>query len=340
MSLQNQPRLSVVVVIVSDTASGQANAAALASCLESLLESELESVRAQAQQDAPPVEIIVPHSPVVEGLEAVQRRFPSVRFLAVGDLKNHTGQPGNREHHDELRARGLAQANGEVIALLEDHALVDRRWCSHISEAHRRSNAAAIGGSIGNSVDRPLNWAVYFCDFFRYQNPVTEGPSEFASDANCSYKKAALESIRPLWQEIFRETTVNSALQQQGETIELSPNIISYQNRHDLRLGAALMERVVWGRSYAAGRSCLVNAASRGIYAALAPVLPFVLTLRIARSAFSKRRHWEFLKAAPALVLLTVAWSLGEGAGYLTGRPASGGAPEGKALISSTKPAT
>jgi len=328
MTPRNPPRLSIVVVIVSDTVSGKATASQLANCLESL------STQRAAQEEVPSMEILVPHYTVVEGLDAVKRRFPDVRFLAVDDLKTYTGLPGNREHHDELRARGLAEASGEIIALLEDHARVDPQWCARISHAHRQAYAV-IGGAIENGLDLPLNWAVYFCDFFRYQNPLPEGPSGFASDANSSYKRSALESIRPIWQEVFHETAVNGTLLERGETIALSPGIVVYQNRQDLQTQAALRERFVWGRSYASTRSHLVSTASRVIYAALSPVLPLVLTLRIGRSAFSKNRGAEFLKAAPALVLLTAAWSFGEMAGYLTGTPSAGGSHAGKSLAKS-----
>ena len=42
--------------------------------------------------------------------------------------------------------------------------------------AHREYYAA-IGGAIENGVDRPLNWAVYYSDFGRYQNPFQSGES-------------------------------------------------------------------------------------------------------------------------------------------------------------------
>jgi len=324
MTLPEPPVLSVVVAIVSDTASGRADCSHLANCLESL----------RNQKNAPTMEIVVPHHLSVSGLVEVQERFPEVRFVPCEGLKTYTGTPGNREHHDELRARGLAVARGEIIALLEDHALADPNWAARMVEAHDQP-CAVIGGAIENGIDRPLNWAVYFCDFFRYQNPVSDGLSGFASDANSSYKRSALDMIRPVWQEIFHETAVNSTLLERGETIALSSGIIVHQNRQNLRFGPALTERFVWGRSYAATRSHLVGLGSRLVYAALSPVLPAVLTLRMARSAFAKGRGHDFLKALPAVVLLTVAWSFGEFMGYLTGRANSLGAQAGETLARS-----
>jgi hypothetical protein len=306
-----RPTLSVVVVIVSDTTDARSDAGHLTGCLEALAR----------QVGVPPMEIIVPYHPRVDGIDAARARFPEVEFIPVGDLRTYTGQGGSREHHDELRARGLAVARGEVVALLEDHARADPRWCARMVEAHRRQPAAAVGGAIENGIDRALNWAVYFCDFGRYQNPVPDGASPFASDANVSYRRSALEAIRPVWREIFHETAVNSALTARGDALALSPEIVVYQHRSGLRLGSALRERFIWGRSYAATRGRLAGRAKRAVYATLSPALPAVLLARMAANVARKGRlGGAFVRALPLTAMLTVSWSLGELVGYVTAR--------------------
>jgi hypothetical protein len=292
MNGTGNPHLSVVVAIVSDTAGRSGDV--------SLLE---KTLRALARQiDAPPMEIVVPYYPGISGIEKIQARFPDVVLIRVDDLKTFTGRGNSREHHDELRSRGLAAARAPLIALLEDHARPDPHWCARLVEAHQKS-FAAVGGAIENGVDRPLNWAVYFCDFGKYQNPVPAGETTMASDANVSYKRAALESIKPVWQEAFHETSVNWALRSRGEKLALSPAVVVYQDRGVLRLAGALRERFTWGRSYAAS------------------VLPGVLLMRMTANVVKKGRSvGPFLRALPYTVLLTVSWSWGEFAGYVTGR--------------------
>jgi hypothetical protein len=307
MSSAVKPVLSVVVAIVSDTTKQRADASHLAGCLEAL----------SCQSDPPSMEVIVPCSPDVDGIDALRARFPDVVFLPVADV--HTApEGGSREHHDVLRARGMAAASGDVIALLEDHARPDPRWAAAIVAAHH-AGYAAIGGAIENGIDRALNWAVYYCDFGRYQNPVPSGESLYASDANVSYKRAALEELRPLWQQTFREVVVNGQLISSGRKVALRPDIVVYQHRSDLRLADALRERYIWGRSYAMTRSELLTNARRLTYAALSPVLPGVMLYRLAVIAWSRRRHFrKFLSAAPAIAILLASWSLGEGVGYLS----------------------
>jgi hypothetical protein len=302
------PVVSVVVVIVSDTLATRAHAAHLEGCLAAL----------QQQVDAPAFEVIVPYHADTDGIDALRNDFRAVRFVAVYDPAVARREAGSREHHDILRARGLEAARGSLLALLEDHARPDPQWCANLAAAHRQSDAAAIGGAIENGIDRPLAWAVYYCDFARYQNPVPKGSSLLASDANTAYKRQALESVRPLWEQSFREGVVNSALVASGRTLALSSEAIVYQHRDDLTLGSALCERYVWGRSYARTRATLLTPLERIFYAIASPLLPPLLLFRMAATAWQRRRHFgKFVGAAPLAALLTCGWSAGECAGYI-----------------------
>src|SRR5829696_451375 len=302
------PALSVIVVIASDTISPRADISHLERCLEALAQ----------QQGSPPMEIIVPHHQGVDGIEELSGRFPAVVFLPVpGASIAHRGGGGGREHHDVLRAHGLKIATGAVITLLEDYARPDPTWAGSIIAAHRRSSAA-VGGAIENGIDRPLNWAVYFCDFGKYQNPLSPGPTPFASDINISYKRAALEAIRPLWNDSYREIVVNGALVERGDGLVLDPDIVVLHHRADLGLSFALRERFIWGRSYAVTRSMIVSDAKRYLYAALSLGLPVLLLARMAHTAWTRGRHFPaFLRALPNLLPLLMSWSAGEMIGYL-----------------------
>lgn len=305
------PALSVVVAIVSDTTTPRADVDLLAGCLEALA----------GQVDAPPMEIIVPYHDRVDGVAGLRVRFPDIRLIEVADLAIAAG--GGREHHDVLRARGIAAARGQVVALLEDHGRPRSDWAAQVVAAHQ-GGPAAIGGAIDNGLDRPLSWAVYYCDFGRYQSPLPAGPSAFASDANVSYRRSVLEAIRPQWVDSFREAVVNGAMMRSGEGVALSPAIVVIQHRSDLTFGSAMRERFIWGRSYAATRSMWLSRPKQLAYALLWPALPLVMGLRIANASRQRGHFGSFLGAAPLIAALLVSWSVGEGAGYfaaLTRRP-------------------
>jgi hypothetical protein len=321
MGTPGNPSLSVVVAIVSDT-TGHPDTAHLEPCLEALFRQPLASA----------MEIIVPFHPAVKGIAALRDRYPNVHFFEVADLQTYTGRGGSREHHDELRARGLAVAHGRVVGLIEDHGIVAPDWSARLLEAHA-GPFAALGGAIENGVDRSLNWAVYFCDFLRYQNPLPGGETAIVSDANVAYKRTALESVRPIWQEIFHESSVTAALRARGRKLSLAPGAVLYQHRQGLRVSSALRERFVWGRSYAATRARLARTPQRVFWAAFAPALPVLMMARMTLMAWQKRRTMTaFVKAAPLTAALLVSWSCGEWIGYVTGRANAAGSQAAEAI--------
>ncbi len=302
------PALSVVVTVVSDT-SEQSDTSHLEGCLESL----------RRQVNAPLMEVLVTCDARLPGIKEIEQRFPEVRFIAVEKLQTARSGP-SREHHDELRGIGIRKARAPLIALIEDVGRPDRNWVAALVKEHTQSYAA-VGGAMENGINRPLNWALYFGDFGRYQNPVPRGPSPYVSDANVCYKRAALERVADAWPDSYNEARVHGALASRGEGLALSPDVIVYQHRLNLRLMPALVERYVWGRSYAAVRVQGMPAARRVVLAVLCPVLPFVLFFRqLGNVVRTKRNEAAFLKSSPLTALLDTAWSWGEFVGYVTGR--------------------
>ncbi len=304
------PELSVVIALI---AGGREAARTCLSALE-------RSARLHR------VECIVPYDARLDGVAELAERFPWVDFVDAREQVD-AARFGNasREHHDMLRTIGLRRARGAIVALLEDHGTPCADWCSAVLDAHR-GPAAAVGGAVENGVDRLLNWAVYYCDFGRYQNPQPAESAEFISDSNVAYKRAALDSIQKVWSEAFHETSVNWALRDRGKLLQLDPRMVVYQTRSGLRFLPALRERFVWGRSFAATRVAHAPAGRRLLFAGAACVLPGVLLWRVVSRALRNRSHLSrFVLALPLIALLETIWSIGEFVGYSTGRT---GAPE------------
>jgi len=298
-----------VVTVVSDT-SEQTDTLHLEGCLEAL----------RRQVNPPAMEVLVTCDARLGGIKELEQRFPETSFIVVNELRSARSGP-SREHHDELRWIGMRKARAPLIALIEDVGRPDSNWAAALVREHAQPYAA-IGGAMENGIDRPLNWAVYFGDFGRYQNPVLRGPSAYVSDANVCYKREALERVAGAWADTYSESRVHAALVGRGEVIALSPEVIVNQHRLGLHLGPALVERYVWGRSYAAVRVERVSTPRRVVFAVLCPLLPFVLLLRQWGNVMrTKRNQGAFLKALPLTFLLDVGWSWGEFMGYVTGHP-------------------
>jgi hypothetical protein len=275
------------------------------------------------QESPPALQVIVPFDASISYVGDLLKAYPGVEGPTLGVVETERpleSPAGQHELFDRRRALGLAAATGSIVCILEDRGIPDPDWARSVERLHALPHGV-IGGAVECGIDRLLNWAVYFCDFSRYQLPLAAGPREYVTDVNISYKREALERTRHLWEGRYHETTVNWALRREGEVLFLSPEFVVRQHREDLRLGTVLHERLDWGRLFAYTRARECTTARRLVYALLAPVLPVVLLLRHGRAQASKRvRFTTFLKSAPLVFLLLVVWSLGELQGYLTGR--------------------
>jgi hypothetical protein len=276
----------------------------------------------EAQIDPPELEIIVPYDSTV-GVPA--DRFPRVRFEAMGSIAGVRDDPGGRhELFDRRRARGLSIASGEVVAILEDRGVPTRDWAREVWRLHQELPHAVIGGAVENGVDRLRNWAVYFCDFSRYQLPFEAGPADWVTDVNVSYKRRALLQTAPLWRERYHETTVHWALKDGGETLFLTPELVVEQMRTETGLLTMLRERLHWGRLFAYTRVQASGPLQRVMYLGASPLIPAVMLVRQARLVLAKRTHLSrFLAASPAIATLLAFWGAGEAIGYLSGKPSA-----------------
>jgi hypothetical protein len=301
------PVLSIVVALISGRTED------LRRCLAAL----------HAQTMTMPMEVIVPYDAPCADVLTLQADFPAVQFLRAEHLDTRAARSGaSREHHDTLRTIGLRAASGEVVALTEDHAHVATTWCEEMAAAlERYPAAAAVGGAVECDSARLLNWAVWFCDFGRYQNPLPEAAAMFVSDSNVAYRRSALQTIEAAWRHDYHETAVHEALVQAEFELRTTPRVVVWQARGDLSWRDALRERYVWARSFAGSRARLIGV-RRLLYAVLSPVLPVLMTWRLIGLTRRRGRHTQrLLRALPHVFLLQCVWAVGEAAGYLTADP-------------------
>lgn len=298
-------KLSIVMTVVD-------GGATLERCLDAVA----------AFDDPPPLEVLIPFDDSVAEVDHLSSRYPDFRFLPMGSVSTERPSSsfgGQHELFDRRRAAGLAEATGDLVAILEDRGVPRADWARTAVDLHERLPHAVIGGAVENGVDQLLNWAVYFCDFSRYQAPLEPGPREWVTDVNVVYKRSAIEATRPQWQGRYHETTVHWELMRRGETLYLTPELVVEQRRQNLDLPALLEERREWGRLFAYTRARELDLAKRLVYLGASPLLPSVLLFRHGRTQWAKKRHFRhYVKAAPAVALLLGSWCLGEAEGYLT----------------------
>ena len=272
------------------------------------LERCLKALSVQKEKEM--LEVIVPCDDRVESAALLQQKFPDIRFLKLN----------GRRTYAEFRSAGFLNATAPIVALTEDQCIPEPDWCVRIVRAHETSHAA-IGGAVDKFADPAeplLNWSVYFCDYSRYANPVSEGVVHHLTDCNVTYKREALMSVADIWQQEFHETVVHAALQRQGKELWLSSQIIVKQQR-SMKLAQALRERFSFGRLFGSTRVAHESLQRRIVFAVLDIALPVLLTFRIAKNVVKKKRYRsEFIRCLPLICVLNLFWSFGEFVGYIT----------------------
>ncbi len=270
-------------------------------------------------------EIIVPYdiwSPEVGDLKA---EFPEVNFHLIADLGVAASADIPSHQHrlyDRRRAVGLNMVRGRLIAMTEDLAVPAEDWISQILVAHKQQDYSVIGGTIDNAIDRPMNWALYYCDFGRFGSPLSARNAEYVSDINVSYKREAIESVRDIWQEAYHETTVHWAMRDRGIVLRLDPALRVYQHRPQISLAEAVAQRSEWGRIFAETRVAEIGVGKRIFLVVFSPLLPILLLLRVLKHMLRQGRTvGQIAGALPIAFRLLAGWSWGELMGYLFGEP-------------------
>jgi hypothetical protein len=291
------------------------------------------------QAGSPDLEIIVPFDAAIPEVAKLADRLPHVRFVDAGTIPDAPIRNAFNEHalYEHRRAAGLRAANGRLIALLEDRGVPQSDWATGMIQLHASLDAGAIGGVVAHGGRGPLRWALFLCDFGRYQPCVAEGPVEYLSDVNICYKREAIESLRHLWSHKYQESTVNWALRRAGDQLYLSRLPVVVEQRAVAGLWPAMKERIHWARIFAHVRGRETPSRWRRLlWAAVTPVLPLVLFSRhLRRQLGSTTDRIQFATAIPALLLLLYCWSLGECIGYCE---AAFARPEPRAIRPSEHP--
>ena len=270
----------------------------------------LEALRRQA--DAPPFDVVVAYDPDLQGVTTLAAEYPDVRFVA--NLGQRTPL--------ELASRAIRESTGDVVALTEDHCQPRPDWVRNLT-AELRPGRAAVGGVMDLAPDTTAtDWAFYFVDFFRYAEPVTDGPSPTLTVCNVAYRRADLEALEDTsWKTFFHETAVNDLLRRRFGALHLTPRAHVTMARH-VSLSEAIRERYAFGRLFGCTRlRHLPHGLSKLAHQVGAPLLPAVLMTRMVRKALqSSELRGRLAGAILPLSLMVLAWSWGEWLGYLTGQ--------------------
>ena len=282
-------RVSIVIAAWPD-------AAGLSKCLgsiESQRDDQMQVIAATTID--PPAELV--------------RRFDWVQWL----------DPAGDALIPNLWSKGMAVANGEIVAITIGHFVPASDWLEQIKQAHRRLDSAGIGGAIdpprgGSAVD----WATYFLrysNYFKYEREQTV--TDIAGD-NASYKREAISAHWESISEGFWEPEFHRLLLATGQSMTFVP-VIRVTQRASFGIRRFCAQRLSHGRHFGRERMHGKSLVFRLAGLAAAPLIPVILLGKIVRRLTKKPSYLgAFLGSLPVLFLFIVFWALGEAWGYVT----------------------
>lgn len=294
MSDQNDtgPKISVIIASVNGP-----------DCLHDCLDSMMK------QDGGIEAEIIVTDCCGEPTCRMVAEKFPSIQFHQFEERKTIP----------ELRAFGMLRAKGEIVVITEDHCVAPPDWYQQIVKGHAMGYDA-VGGAVENAAtDRLIDWAVFFCEYLRYMNPIPEGESFDIPGNNASYKRAALDEMRDLLEGGFWEAWLTARLIERGKKVYQTPDMIILHKKN-FGFGEFMSQRYHYARSYAGMRNDSVSFGKRLFYILFSPCLPPLIIYRMIKIVRQKKRGGKILaKAMPLLMIFSCSWAVGEWIGYVFG---------------------
>jgi GT2 family glycosyltransferase len=223
-----------------------------------------------------------------------------------------------------LRAAGMAAANADVVMLTEDHCIASSDWIEQLVRGCRGERDVAGGPMANAQGERAVDWAAFFAEYgFFVRASAGEVPA--VTGANVAYGSAVVKQVAQWAQSGSWENVVHARLRAAGSPIRFVESAVIAQNG-SYSFRAFCHDRYEHGRDYARTRVAL-GGTSRWLFLALTPLLPFLLTFRVARLNVAART-WNFFRSLPLTFGFLVAWSAGEFVGYWQG-PAGSSASRG-----------
>jgi hypothetical protein len=243
---------------------------------------------------------------------------PAPNLQELGDGVKWLSFPGLSVF--QLRHRAYEAAEGEIVAITEDHVHVAPDWAERLVAAHRQHpEAVAIGGSVENAATGGLmDWSSFLIVQAPVAAPIRSGRARRLSGAvNVGYKRIAVERMDDFGGLGAMDGLHQKRLMRAGAVLL---NDDSIRVRHDQSLGF----RGTTAIHYNAGRT--ISGFKRAHLGAVDVLrilgAPFVPLARYARTVLllAPRGYGALLiRCTPAILWLLYSQGVGQLVGYVLG---------------------
>lgn len=235
----------------------------------------------------------------------IQARFPWATFLAF---------PGLAVPY--LWREGIDRATGVTVALTISPMVPAPDWLATIRSL--RAAERVVAGAIESGPGlRLTDWAEYACRYAPDMLPFDGHECNALPGDNAAYERELLGRTRTLWADGFWEPIVHEQLARDGIRLWHSPDLVVAQGR-SAGTAAFIRQRLIHGRGHGRTRGEGFSAARNIVGIVASPLVPPLVTLRMLRAIFSRRRfRARTLAALPYVLAFNVAWAIGEARGHL-----------------------
>jgi glycosyltransferase involved in cell wall biosynthesis len=291
MQTQPVPRVSVVIASI-------VGPPFIDECLLSL----------QDQARRAGAEVIVVACGDGEYADRIRRKFPWVQVI----------HRSGRETVPDLRRRGVKQARGATIAIIEEHCLAAPDWLETALGARASGQYGVVGGPVvDNAYQRIRDWVVYFTEYNSYLPPWTDSETWNLGSANIAYSRELLLKYEQFLKGGYWEAGLHPRLLADGIKFRSVAGMVVH-HRGPFNYGYYLQQRYWFSRAFAGARR--LPAGRKLAYFLMSPLVPFLLLARMAMRVVRQRCRLEkFAQALPLLIPVLMVYVAGEFVGYAMG---------------------
>ncbi|MBA2462455.1 MAG: hypothetical protein H0V45_11915 [Actinobacteria bacterium] len=210
---------------------------------------------------------------------------------------------------------GIDAATGDIVALTIAQMIPEPDWVATIRRLHASHHV--VGGAIDPGPGlRLVDWGEFFCRYARDMRPFEATANVELAGDNAAYKRALLEGIAETYREGFWEPVSHRRLAEDGVVLWHDPSLVVRQGR-SAGFAAFARQRLEHGRRYGHQRGRHFSKLRNAVGVLAAPLVPVLMTLRVLRQVFGKRRHRaRAILALPVIVAYNTVWAYAEARGH------------------------
>lgn len=232
-------------------------------------------------------------------------------------------KPAQGASFGEMKALGLREARGEIVAYMEDHVELRPGWLQGILGAMDEP-WTGLGAEVHNANPGVgLSDALALINYGLWAPPLKRGRSEMLPGNNTVYRRAALlEYDQQLDDLLLSDTVLQFQLLRDGRELWLEPEVsILHRNPTTLKTGAQAEFHYHWCFGAVRAKVFHWSRFKKARYILLSPAIPWLRSWRLRKLALKDGAETArlFNRQLLAILIIMHAAVIGQSLGILFG---------------------